>query len=116
MEYSENEIQNILKLYKQKKEKQRENYEKIKDTEEFKIKNRQRASEHYYMNKEKKKQYYEENKEFLRCKSSYLYYKKNDRTEEFKELYPERYQILIDRKFITDEDQHNAAGSSSTES
>ena len=48
--------------------------------------------------------------------ASYLYYKKNDRTEEFKELYPERYQILIDRKFITDEAQHNAAGSSSTES
>jgi len=104
MEYSETEIQNILKLYKQKKEKQKQKYEMIKDTEEFKIKNRQRASEHYYMNKEKKKQYYEEDKEFFRCKGSYLYYKKLDRIEEFKELYPEKYQILIDRNFIKDQE------------
>ena len=38
MEYSEEEIQRILKLYKQNKEKNKENYQKIKDTEEFKIK------------------------------------------------------------------------------
>ena len=35
-DYSEEEIQNILKSYKHKREKEKERYDKIKDTDEYK--------------------------------------------------------------------------------
>jgi hypothetical protein len=53
--YSEERIQQILKLYKQNRQKEKERYKKIKDTEQFKIKNRERANKHYAENKDMKK-------------------------------------------------------------
>lgn len=100
MEYSEEEIQRILKLYKQNKEKNKENYQKIKDTEEFKIKNRERAKAHYHENKELKKKHYDTNKELIKARSSYQYYLKKNRINEFKEKYPERYEKLVHVKYI----------------
>jgi hypothetical protein len=100
MEYTESEIQHILKLYKQNKEKNKANYEKIKDTEEFKQKNRARAKAHYHGNKELKKNAYIQNKELIKARSSYRYYMKRDRVQEFKEKYPERYEKLVDMNYI----------------
>ena len=102
MEYTESEIQHILKLYKQRREKSKADYEKVKDTEEFKLKNRARAKEHYHNNKDLKKKHYEENKELIKARTSYQYYKKKDRVEEFKEKYPERYQKLVDVNYISE--------------
>ena len=101
--YTDNEIQRILKLYKQQREKNREKYEKIKDTEEFKLKNRARAKEHYHNNKHLKQNAYQNDKEFIKCRNSYNYYKKQDRVEEFKNKYPEKYMMLIDRKYLKSE-------------
>ena len=100
--YSEDQIQQILKLYKQNRQKNKERYNKIKDTEEFKIKNRARASKHYEENKDMKKKQYQENKEFIKARNNYLYYKKKDRVEEYKEKHPESYQILIDKNYLSD--------------
>ncbi len=100
MEYSEEEIQRILKLYKQNKEKNKDNYQKIKDTEEFKIKNRERAKAHYHENKELKKKHYEQNKELIKARTSYHYYLNKDRVDEFKEKYPERYEKLVHVNYI----------------
>jgi hypothetical protein len=100
MEYSEEQIQRILTLYKQNKEKNKENYQKIKDTEEFKMKNRARAKAHYHKNKELKKNHYEQNKELIKARSSYQYYLKQDRLDEFKEKYPFRYEKLIHSNYI----------------
>ena len=100
--YSEEQIQHIMKLYKQNRQKRKERYNKIKDTEEFKIKNRERANKHYAENKDMKKKQYEENKEFVKARNNYLYYKKRDRVEDYKEKYPEKYQMLIDMNYLTD--------------
>jgi len=100
MDYTEDEIQRILKLYKQNKEKNKLNYEKIKDTEEFKIKNRARAKAHYHENKELKKNHYDINKELIKARTSYQYYNKRDRVEEFKEKYPLRYEKLVHNNYI----------------
>ena len=77
--YTEEQIQHILKLYKQHRQKEKERYDKIKDTEEFKIKNRARAKKHYEENKHVKK----------------------NRVEDYKEKYPERYQMLIDANYLS---------------
>ena len=84
-EYSEEQIQNILTSYKNKREKEKERYDKIKDTEEFKIANRQRAKNYYQTNKELKKEKYENNKTMIRAKNSYYYYKRKNDIEKFKE-------------------------------
>ena len=102
MEYTEDEIQHILKLYKQNKEKNKANYDKIKDTEEFKQKNRARAKAHYHENKELKKNAYIQNKELIKARSSYNYYKKRERVEEFKEKYPDRYEKLVHVNYISE--------------
>ncbi len=100
MNYSENEIQNILRLYSKKKEYEKQRYELIKDTDEFKIKNRLRAKNHYDNNKEKKLQKYQDNKEIMNAKSSYYYYKKTDKLEIFKEKNSEKYELLKSINFI----------------
>ncbi len=99
-EYTESEINNILKLYKQSREKNKERYNKIKDTEEFKLKNRARAKEHYHNNKEVKKNTYQNDKEFLKCRNNYNYYKKLNRCDEFKIKFPEKYIVLCDRNYL----------------
>lgn len=90
-------IQQILKSYNNKREKEKERYNRIKDSEEFKIKNRERAKNHYQKNKDIKLNRYQDNKEFLTARSSYYYYKKNDKLDIFKEKYPDKIKILSER-------------------
>ena len=99
--YDDEKVQHILKLYKQRREKQKEKYQLIKDTEEFKTKNRARAKEHYHKNKHLKQQSYENNKEFIKFKTHYRYYEKQNRIDEFKKKFPERYMYLVDRNYFT---------------
>lgn len=95
-EYSDEHIKNILNQYERKREKEKERYQRIKDTEEFKTQNRQRARNHYQVNKDKKKEKYDNNKEFMNARSSYYYYKKRDKLELFKEKYPNKVNILME--------------------
>ena len=99
-EYSEEHIKNILNQYQRKREKEKERYERIKDTEEFKTQNRERARNHYHINKDKKKEKYDNNKEFMNARSSYYYYKKRDKLELFKEKYPNKVNILMENNII----------------
>jgi len=98
--YSEDQVQHILKLYKQRREKQKEKYQQIKDTEEFKIKNRARAKEHYNKNKHLKQKIYEDNKQFIKFKTHYKYYEKLNRVDEYKNKFPERYMYLVDHNYF----------------
>jgi len=93
-------IQKILEQYERKRNKEKERYEIIKHTEEFKTKNRQRANNHYQQNKESKKEKYQHDKEFLNAKSQYYYYKKRDNLEKFKTKFPEKVELLKSRNLI----------------
>ena len=93
-------INKILLQYENKRQKERERYERIKDTEAFKVVNRNRARNHYNINKEVKKTKYNDNKELLTAKSSYNYYKKLDRVEDFKNKYPNKVKLLSDNNII----------------
>ena len=96
--YSEEQINKYIESHKKIIESRKKYYQKIKDTDDFKMKNRARANEWYKNddNKNKAKQKYEDNKEYLRAKSSYLYYKKTDRLDLFKEKCPEKWDLIKD--------------------
>ena len=99
--YTEEEIKKIIQAYHHKREREKEHYDKIKDTEEFKNYNRQKVKNWYQENKDKRKQEYQDNKEIKQARSSYYYYKRKDRLDDFKEKYPEKYQLLVDNFYIT---------------
>ena len=87
-------IKSIVEQYERKRMKEKERYQRIKETDEFKIQNRERARNHYNKNKEVKKQKYIDNRDFMNARSSYNYYKKINRVEDFKQKYPEKVELL----------------------
>ena len=93
-------IHKILMQYENKRKKEKERYERIKDTEDFKNQNRDRARNHYQNNKEMKKDKYNKNKEYLTARSSYYYYKNSNRIEDFKNKFPEKVKILMENNLI----------------
>ena len=96
------QIARVLTNYKNKRIRETNYYHNVtKNKEEFKLKNRQRAKDHYANGyKEKKKLNYENNKELQQTKSLYNYYKKNDKIEKFKEKHESKYQMLVDKGII----------------
>ena len=93
-DFTESEIAIVLKRYKERKEKDKQKYLKIKDNEDFKIQNRARAKEHYEKTKDLRKETYRQQKELMNAKNSFYYYKRNDRVDEFQQKYPDRYELL----------------------
>lgn len=94
-DFTDAEVQQILSLYKAQKIRNKERYDKIKNSDDFKQKNRQRANQHYHENKDMYKKRYEENKELSKAKSSFYYYKNNDRLDEFLELDKHRDKVEL---------------------
>jgi len=103
MEYSDEQINHILNVYKTQRERDKMNYQKKKLNPDFVQKNRDRAKKHYYDNKEKRITNYELNKELQKAKTSYHYYKKKDNIDKFKEKYPERYNMLTNINYFKDQ-------------
>jgi len=97
---SEEQITNIIQSYNKRRDYEKQRYNNIKDTDEFKLKNRARAKAHYDTNKEKKLQQYQDNKEVLNAKSTYRYYKNLDKLDFFKEKKSEKYELLKSINFI----------------
>lgn len=112
LDLSEAQIQKILEAYKNKREREKERYEQLKDTEEFKNYNRNKAKLHYENNKDKYKEKYKNKKELMKARNSYYYYKKKDELHKFKEKYPERYELLEKVSYFK---LQNPSSSSSTE-
>ena len=102
MDLTEAQIAKILDDYKKKRERENKYYHEVtKNKEEFKIKNRERAKAHYQNGyKEKKKENYSNNKDILKNKSLYNYYKRKEKIEVFKEKHEEKYKMLVEKGFI----------------
>ena len=94
VEMSDSEIKHILSLYKTQREKDKERYKLVKDTDEFKRQNRARAKAHYEKTKDIRKQRYINNRELQIAKNSYYYYQRTNNVKTFMEKYPERYEML----------------------
>jgi len=84
-DYNEEQLTKIINSYKNKKEKEKERYERIKDTVEY---------------KEDKKQNYQDNKQFFQARNSYYYYRKKNNLKKFVERFPERVELLENHGFI----------------
>tara|TARA_B110000902_G_C13965801_1_gene459240 strand:- start:82 stop:390 length:309 start_codon:yes stop_codon:yes gene_type:complete len=97
---SDERIKSIINQYERKRDKEKARYIMLKDTDEFKSKNRERANNHYQNNKDKKKEKYDNNKDFMNSRSSYYYYKKKDKLDLFKEKYPNKVKTLMDNNWI----------------
>ena len=92
------QIEKILNNYKAKKEREHKYYHAVKKTDEnFIQKNRERAKAHYSNNKHVKKEKYEADKDYLRAKSLYNYYKKQGTLEKFSEKHPEKDKMIKQR-------------------
>lgn len=99
-DYNEEQLKKIINSYNNKREKEKERYERIKNTDEYKEKNRERAKIHYEKYKEDKKEHYQNNKEFFQARNSYYYYRKRNNLKKFAEKFPERVELLENRGFI----------------
>lgn len=99
-DYDEEQINKIINSYKNKRMREKERYERIKNTEEYKMDNRERARIHYEKYKEQKKENYKNNKEFYQARNSYYYYKKKNNLKKFVEKFPERVELLENQGFI----------------
>ena len=104
MDMTPEQIARVLTNYKNKRIRETNYYHNTtKNKEEFKIKNRQRAKDHYENGyKDKKKENYANNKDILKTKSLFNYYKRNDKIDLFKEKHEDKYTLLIESGFIKD--------------
>tara|TARA_R110001592_G_scaffold92299_1_gene269261 strand:+ start:445 stop:789 length:345 start_codon:yes stop_codon:yes gene_type:complete len=98
--YDTEKIEKIITLYKKSKARDKAKYEKKKADPDFVSSNRARAKAHYEANKEVKATEYKNNKEYLKNKSLFNYYRSNDRIDEFREKYPEKCECLINHGVV----------------
>ncbi len=114
--YSQDEIQIMIRAYEHKRAREKKHYQKVKDTEEFKQQNRRRAKEWYEKNQTVRKDYYEKNKQITIAKNSYNYYKKLDRVNDFKIKHPKKYQLLIHEHYLSEEKPSESTDTSNASS
>jgi len=101
MEFTDEQIEEILLRYKKSIQYNRDRYHNIrKNDEEYQKKNRQRSKAHYESHKEDKKEYYKKNREELNMKQKYRYYKSRDNIEGYKTKFPDDYKKLVESGFI----------------
>ena len=102
MDLTAEQIARVLTNYKNKRIRENKYYHEVtKNKEEFKIKNRERAKAHYDNGyKEKKRENYTNNKDILKNKALYNYYKRNDKIEVFKEKHEDKFKMLSEKGLI----------------
>ncbi len=102
MDLTAEQIARVLTNYKNKRIRENKYYHEVtKNKEEFKIKNRERAKAHYDNGyKEKKRDNYTNNKDILKNKALYNYYKRNDKIEVFKEKHEDKFKMLSEKGLI----------------
>ena len=102
MDLTAEQIARVLTNYKKKRIRENKYYHEVtKNKEEYKIKNRERAKAHYENGyKQKKRENYTNNKDILKNKALYNYYKRNDKIEVFKEKHEDKFKMLSEKGLI----------------
>jgi len=114
--YSPEDLQKMIRAYEKKRQREKQHYEKVKHTEDFKMKNRQRAKNWYDKHQDIRKEYYENTKELTIAKNSYKYYKKLDRVNDFKSRHPLRYKLLINNHYLSEANPEESIETSNSSS
>jgi hypothetical protein len=102
MDLTAEQIARVLTNYKKKRVRENKYYHEVtKNKEDYKIKNRERAKAHYENGyKQKKRENYTNNKDILKNKALYNYYKRNDKIEVFKEKHEDKFKMLSEKGLI----------------
>ena len=102
MDLTAEQIARVLTNYKKKRVRENKYYHEVtKNKEDYKIKNRERAKAHYENGyKQKKRENYTNNKDILKNKALYNYYKRNDKIEIFKEKHEDKFKMLSEKGLI----------------
>tara|TARA_R110000772_G_scaffold163917_1_gene275358 strand:+ start:117 stop:455 length:339 start_codon:yes stop_codon:yes gene_type:complete len=100
--YTEKEITLILNDYQAKRSNEKMKYDLKKDTPEWKAYNQNKSRMWYANHKKERKEDYEEDKLFYTARTSYGYYKKQGRLDEFINRHPDKHKLLLDRHYIKD--------------
>ncbi len=104
-EISNTDIKKIIDKQKKINIAQKKYYhEKLKDNQDYKAKARERSKIWYEKNNKKKKEKYQANKDLINAKQLYIYHKNKNNAAKFINKYPEKYEMLISKGFIRDED------------
>ncbi len=99
--YNEEKINKIIEIYKKSRERDRKKYEKKKNDPAFIEQNRARAKAHYEAHyRDVKKDNYNKNKEFIKAKSLFYYYRKTNRIDEFKSKFPDKVELMETHGFV----------------
>ena len=102
MEFTQEDYKRIIEKYQKNKKSQREYYHNVrKHNEDFKTKNKERATKYYNENKDKYKENYTKKQELIKSRNLYNYYRKKDKVETFEKNHKEKYDLLIERGIIT---------------
>lgn len=98
-EYSDEKIRHILELYKKSRMRDKVKYQNNKLKEGFAEKNRARAKAHYDAHKEVKSTKYKDNRDVLKAKALFNYYKKNEKIDIFKVKHLDKFNLLVNHGF-----------------
>ena len=109
--YDESKINKIIELYKKNRERDRKKYEKRKNDPDFIEKNRARAKAHYQAHyKDIKKDNYIKNQEFIKAKSLFYYYRRNNRIDDFKTKFPDKVTLMETHGFVVGSGSGSGSG------
>tara|TARA_Y100000361_G_C10956662_1_gene236626 strand:- start:189 stop:581 length:393 start_codon:yes stop_codon:yes gene_type:complete len=93
--YTDEKIKKIVTQYKNKRARESKKYhEELKLDPEWRAKNCEKSREFYKNNKEHYKDKYNKNKEYIKIRNLYRYYLNNNKVNDFKNKYPEKYEYL----------------------
>jgi len=103
---NEEQIQKILNDYKKKREREIQHYHNVKKHDPIFIeKNRLRAKQYYEKNNDKYKQKYLDNRDYQIARSSFEYHKKKGSIHKYKNKYPERFNLLVEKGYVINDDE-----------
>ena len=96
MDFTDDEIKLALNRYLKNKEYQKNYYRnKYNEDEEYREKTKQLSRQYYQNNSDKRKEKYEIQKDFLRAKRRFRYWKQKNNIDKFIEKYPEDYEMYF---------------------
>tara|TARA_R110002051_G_scaffold297193_3_gene363455 strand:+ start:587 stop:946 length:360 start_codon:yes stop_codon:yes gene_type:complete len=99
--YTDEKIKKIINQYKRKRERENDKYHnELKLDAEWKKMNTEHSKDYYNKNVDDIKQKYQNNKEFIKCRNLYYYYKRDNRENIFISKHPEKCKVLDDNCFV----------------
>tara|TARA_R100000935_G_scaffold40973_1_gene62495 strand:- start:23 stop:352 length:330 start_codon:yes stop_codon:yes gene_type:complete len=97
---NEEEIIKVLQYYKEKREYDRYRYHNyLKNDPEWVDKQKKWNRESYHKHRDKRLEYNNKNKDIINTKNLYRWYYKNNKQDDFKLKFPDKYKLLVDMNF-----------------